>query len=71
MSEIAAPPHTHLGKILQTYLRIDSSRIYLYSILVGILSGVGAALLTYGLELVQFFYEKTQQNISQKMIPFI
>ncbi len=58
MTETAPKPHTRLGQFLQNYLGVNASRIYLYSILVGVLSGLGAALFAYGLELVHFVFMK-------------
>ena len=55
MSEVAAAIHRRLGHGLKNYLGFDfSSRLYLYSVLVGLIAGLAAALFTWGLELVHF-----------------
>jgi CIC family chloride channel protein len=57
MSENTTAVYTRLGQFLKTYLRFDfSSRIYLYSALVGVIAGLVVALFTYGLELAQFIF---------------
>ena len=49
------PPHTRLIRILRERLRLEfASRLYIFSVLVGVISGLGAVLFTYGLELATF-----------------
>jgi len=55
MSEEHASRPPHIGQRIKRILRLNfSTRIYIYSLLVGLISGLGAALFTYGLELGRF-----------------